>query len=84
MKFEIKSTRNKENCIYKTLYLKQCLFMQIEEIAAKYDTSFNNVVISMIEACLSDGLASYENCANTSPPPLAAPPLQGRRREGSP
>ena len=54
MKFEIKSTRNKENCIYKTLYLKQCLFMQIE------------------------------NCANTSPPPLAAPPLKGRRREGSP
>ena len=54
MKFEIKSTRNKENCIYKTLYLKQCLFMQIEEIAAKYDTSFNNVVISMIEHCLEE------------------------------
>ena len=55
VKFEIKPTRGKEERSYRTLYMKRSLLEQIEAIAAEYDTSFNNVVISMIEACLPDG-----------------------------
>ena len=55
MKFEIKQTREKEACIYKTLYIKKALSKQIEAIETEYKTSFNNVVVSMIEACLSNG-----------------------------
>ena len=54
MKFDIKPTKAKENKTYKTIYLKDDLIRQIEEIAKDNDTSFNNVVVSMIEACLKD------------------------------
>ena len=54
IKFEIKKTRGKEERGYRTLHMKRSLLEQIEAIAAEYDTSFNNVVVSMIEACLSD------------------------------
>jgi hypothetical protein len=54
MRFVIKQTREKEACIYKTIYLKKTLTEQIERIAAEHKTSFNNVVVSMIEACLSE------------------------------
>ena len=54
IKFEIKKTRGKEERGYRTLYMKRSLLEQIEAIAAAYNTSFNNVVISMIEACLCD------------------------------
>ena len=61
MKFKIKRTRDKEACTYKTtLYIKKEVSEQIEKIATEYNTSFNNVVISMIEACLSDGDAILE------------------------
>ena len=60
MKFKIKRTRDKEACTYKTLYIKKEVSEQIEKIATEYKTSFNNVVISMIEACLSDGDAILE------------------------
>ena len=53
MKFEIKRTRDKEACIYKTLYIKKTLSEQIEKIASEHRTSYNNVVVSMIEACLA-------------------------------
>lgn len=52
MKFKIKHTQNKEPAGYKSLYIKYDLIHQIEEIAKKYNTSFNNVIISMIEECL--------------------------------
>ena len=55
MRFEVKQTREKEVCIYKTVYIKKALSKEIEKIAAEHNTSFNNVVVSMIEACLSDG-----------------------------
>ena len=54
MRFEIKQTREKEACTYKTLYLKRVLSRQLEHIAAEHHTSFNHVVVSMIEACLSE------------------------------
>ena len=55
MKFDIKPTREKEISIYKTLYIKQTLADQIDVIAREHGTSWNNVVISMIEGCLSSG-----------------------------
>ena len=54
MKFEIKNTKEKAESTYKTLYIKQWLVDKIEEIAKEHNTSFNNVVISMIESCLSE------------------------------
>ncbi len=52
MKFEIKNTKKKEPAINKTLYIKQALADKIEKIAIENETSWNNVVISMIESCL--------------------------------
>lgn len=54
MSFTIKKTKNKETSSYKTLYIKDQLIKKIEKIAKDYNTSFNNVVISMIEACVED------------------------------
>ena len=54
MNFEIKATRSKEPTVYKTLYLKRSLAERIEQIAKEHDTSFNNVVVSMIESCLKE------------------------------
>lgn len=52
MKFVPKSTKYKEVSVYKTLYLKEELAKEIEKIANDNNTSFNNVVVSMIEYCL--------------------------------
>ena len=52
MKFEIKKTKEKENASYKSLYIKDKLADEIYKIAKDNNTSFNNVVISMIEHCL--------------------------------
>ena len=61
MKFVIKQTREKEACTYKTVYMKRTLTEQIERIAAEHKTSFNNVVVSMIEACLSENYDSLKD-----------------------
>lgn len=52
MSFKIKPTRQKVITVYKTIYIKEELVKQIEKIAKDNDTSFNNVIISMIEECL--------------------------------
>lgn len=54
MKFEVKRPPIKEEAIYKTLYIKRSLVDGIEKIAAENKTSFNNVVVSMIESCLKE------------------------------
>ena len=54
MKFELRRTPAKEEAIYKTLYLKRSLAGQLKQIASENNTSFNNVVISMIESCLKE------------------------------
>ncbi len=54
MKFVPKNTKKKENSIYKSLYIKEDLVKKVEEIAKINNTSFNNVIISMIEFCLLD------------------------------
>ena len=52
MKFVPKKTKEKNYSTYKTLYIKESLIKEIEQIAKENNTSFNNVVISMIESCL--------------------------------
>ena len=54
MKFRLKPTQNKEESVYKTIYIKQSLVSKIDAIAKENDTSWTNVVISMIETCLED------------------------------
>ena len=54
MKFEIKSTKNKTESLYKSLYISEALAKQIQQIATDNNTSFNNVVISMIKHCLNE------------------------------
>ncbi len=48
----IKPTQKKELVGYKSLYIKERLIKEIEKIAKENNTSFNNVVISMLENCL--------------------------------
>ena len=52
MPFVPKKTREKEPASYKSLYIKDKLINEIEKIAKDNNTSFNNVIISMIEQCL--------------------------------
>ncbi len=52
MKFVPKNTKDKNPSTYKTLYLREELVKDIEKIAKEHNTSFNNVVVSMIETCL--------------------------------
>lgn len=54
MMFEIKKTKNKTEAINKSLYISSALAKQVQKIADDNSTSFNNVVISMIEACLKE------------------------------
>ncbi len=54
MKFKIKDTKEKDESVYKTVYMKKSLAEKIAHIAEKNNTSFNNVIISMIESCLEE------------------------------
>ena len=54
MSFQIKNNKSCIKRTYKTLYISETLVSQIDEIAKNNDTSFNNVVISMIESCLQE------------------------------
>ena len=54
MSFQIKNNKSRIKRTYKTLYISETLVSQIDEIAKNNDTSFNNVVISMIESCLQE------------------------------
>ena len=54
MKWNIRRPLEKEESVYKTIYIKQSLVSKIDAIAKENDTSWNNVVISMIETCLED------------------------------
>ena len=54
MQFVPKKTRKKVESRYKTIYLRQEIIEALEKIAQKNNTSFNNVVVSMIEQCLEE------------------------------
>jgi len=63
MGFSPKPTRQKEKAGYKTLYLSQKLIDEIDKIAKENNTSFNNVIVSMIEYCLNE--SSEDNSEKT-------------------
>lgn len=54
MPFEPKKTRNKVESAYKSIYLRQTVIDEIDKLAAKHNTSFNNIVVTMIEQCLEE------------------------------
>ncbi len=54
MPFQPKKTRNKVESSYRSIYISDELREKVNAVAKKYDTSFNNIVISMIEYCLND------------------------------
>ena len=54
MPFEPRKMRKKVESAYKSIYLRQTVIDELDRLAAKYDTSFNNVVVTMIEQCLED------------------------------
>lgn len=54
MPFKPKETRNKVKSVYKTLYISQELVNAVDKMAAESKTSFNNIVVSMVEYCLNE------------------------------
>ncbi len=54
MPFVPKKTKQKVEAGYKTIYLRQSIIDKINRIAKDNSTSFNNVVVSMIERCLEE------------------------------
>ena len=54
MPFVPKKTKQKVEAGYKTVYLRQSVIDELERIARENTTSFNNVVVSMIEHCLKE------------------------------
>ena len=58
MSIEIDFKKSKVNASYKTIYLTNETIEKINEIANKNDTSFNNIVVNMIEYCIKEGLTS--------------------------
>ena len=54
MPFVPKKTTQKVEAGYKTIYLRQSVIDELERIARENTTSFNNVVVSMIEHCLKE------------------------------
>lgn len=49
MAFIPKPTRNKIEKSYKSLYISDELVQKVEKIVMEHNTSFNNVVISILE-----------------------------------
>ena len=54
MPFVPKKTKKKVEAGYKTIYLRQSVIDAVDKIAKENNTSFNNVVVSMIERCLEE------------------------------
>ena len=54
MPWDIRNTSKKPKCVNKSLYLPEALARRVETMARANNTSFNNIVVSMIAACLED------------------------------
>lgn len=46
--------KQKVKASYKSLYLRNDLIEQVEQIAQKNNTSFNNIIVRMIEYCVKE------------------------------
>lgn len=51
---EIDFSKQKVNASYKTIYIRNDTIEKINKIASENNTSFNNVVISMINYCIDN------------------------------
>lgn len=60
MAFVPKPTKKKTESVYKTIYLSKTLADTLDAIARENNTSFNNVVVSMIEHCLNEDMEESE------------------------
>lgn len=58
MSIKIDFKKSKVNASYKTIYLKKEYIEKINEIAKQNDTSFNNIVVNMIEYCIKESFTS--------------------------
>lgn len=54
MSIKLNFNKKKVSAGYKTIYLKTDTIEAIEKIAAENNSSFNNVVVSMIDFCLEE------------------------------
>lgn len=54
MPFKPRKTRNKVDSAYKSIYLKRTTIEELDKLAAKHGTSFNNIVVTMIEDRLEE------------------------------
>lgn len=55
MTIKINFEKEKISSSYKTIYLKDYIIDDINKISYENNTSFNNVVVKMIEYCLKNG-----------------------------
>ncbi len=53
---DINFSKNKVNASYKTIYMRNETIEKLNKIAVDNNTSFNNVVINMINYCLDNNL----------------------------
>lgn len=49
-----KAKERKKGSVYKTLYISEELMEEVNRLAIANDTSFNKMVITMIEYCLQE------------------------------
>ncbi len=54
MSIYINMKKNRVEASYKTVYLKNDLIEKLDKIAKENDTSFNNVVVNMLEYCTNN------------------------------
>lgn len=54
MAFILKKTKDKTKSVYKSLYISETTVDIVNRLAVENNTSFNNVIISMIEHCLKE------------------------------
>lgn len=51
---DLNFSKKKVNACYKTLYIRNETIERINQIAKENNTSFNNVIISMINYCIDN------------------------------
>ena len=60
MAFTIKPTKRKKESVNRSIDLSKEVHDKVLKIAAENDTSFSNVVVSMIEYCLKEQESEQE------------------------
>lgn len=61
MSLYINLKKEKVEASYKTIYLRNDLIEKLNKIASENETSFNNVVVSMLDYCVNDKKAKIKD-----------------------